>query len=110
MIGRLINWKSYIPFYMDREKIYNIPWKNDNKIRIHNPLYNLKSLSQLDNFDRGHYCLTQSSILALMGIRQNDDVDIIVSSNLRQNFSIGNDYIKSGNVEIFSLGEITVNL
>ena len=102
MIGRLINGKSYIPFYMDREKIYNIPWKNDNKIRIHNPLYNLKSLSQLDNFDRGHYCLTQSSILALMGIRQNDDVDIIVSSNLRQNFSIGNDYIKSGNVEIFS--------
>ena len=37
-----------------------------------------------------------------MGIRQNDDVDIIVSSNLRQNFNIGNEYVKSDNVEIFS--------
>ena len=102
MIGRLISGKSYIPFYMDKEKIYNIPWRNDNKIRIQNPIYNLKSLSQLDNFDKNHYCLTQSSILALMGIRQNDDVDIIVSSNLRQNFNIGNEYVKSDNVEIFS--------
>jgi len=102
MIGRLISGKSYIPFYMDKEKIYNIPWRNDNRIRIQNPIYNLKSLSQLDNFDKNHYCLTQSSILALMGIRQNDDVDIIVSSNLRQNFNIGNEYVKSDNVEIFS--------
>ena len=102
MIGRLISGKSYIPFYMDKEKIYNIPWKNDNKIRIPNPLYNIKSLPQLDGFDRSQYCLTQSSILALMGIRSNDDVDIIMNSSFRQSIGIGNQHFKSGNVEIFS--------
>ena len=102
MIGRLIKGKPYIPFYMEREKIYNIPWKNDNKIRTPNPLYNIKSLSQLDGFDRSQYCLTQSSILALMGIRTNDDVDIIMNSNFRQSIGIGNQHFKSGNVEIFS--------
>ena len=102
MIGRLLKGKPYIPFYMEREKIYNIPWKNDNKIRTPNPLYNIKSLSQLDGFDRSQYCLTQSSILALMGIRSNDDVDIIMNSNFRQNIGIGNQHFKSGNVEIFS--------
>ena len=102
MIGRLIKGKPYIPFYMEREKIYNIPWKNDNKIRTPNPLYNIKSLSQLDGFDRSQYCLTQSSILALMGIRSNDDVDIVMNSSFRQSIGIGNQHFKSGNVEIFS--------
>jgi len=102
MIGRLLKGKPYIPFYMEKEKIYNIPWKNDNKIRTPNPLYNIKSLSQLDGFDRSQYCLTQSSILALMGIRSNDDVDIIMNSNFRQNIGIGSQHFKSGNVEIFS--------
>ena len=102
MIGRLLKGKPYIPFYMEKEKIYNIPWKNDNKIRTPNPLYNIKSLSQLDGFDRSQYCLTQSSILALMGIRSNDDVDIIMNSSFRQNIGIGNQHFKTGNVEIFS--------
>ena len=102
MIGRLLKGKPYIPFYMEKEKIYNIPWKNDNKIRTPNPLYNIKSLSQLDGFDRSQYCLTQSSILALMGIRSNDDVDIIMNSSFRQSIGIGNQHFKSGNVEIFS--------
>jgi len=102
MIGRLLKGKPYIPFYMEREKIYNIPWKNDNKIRTPNPLYNIKSLPQLDGFDRRQYCLTQSSILALMGIRSNDDVDIIMNSSFRQSIGISNQHFKSGNVEIFS--------
>ena len=102
MIGRLLKGKPYIPFYMEKEKIYNIPWKNDNKIRTPNPLYNIKSLSQLDGFDRSQYCLTQSSILALMGIRSNDDVDIVMNSSFRQSIGIGNQHFKSGNVEIFS--------
>tara|TARA_B100001094_G_C17637445_1_gene533397 strand:- start:215 stop:571 length:357 start_codon:yes stop_codon:yes gene_type:complete len=37
-----------------------------------------------------------------MGIRQNDDIDIIISSELRKELGIGNDYVKVGNVEIFS--------
>ena len=33
--------------------------------------------------DRDEYCFVQSSILSLMGIRANDDLDIIISSDLR---------------------------
>ena len=102
MIGRLIKGKPYIPLYMETEKIYNVAWKNDNKIRIKNPLYNLKSLSQLNDLDRREYCLTQSSILALMGVRENDDIDIIISSKLRNELGIGSQYVKRGNIEIFS--------
>ena len=87
---------------MQEERIYNVPWKNDNIIRIKNPLLNIKSLNQLENFNRQDYCLTQSSILALMGVRQNDDIDIIINSKLRNQIGIGNEYVKSGNVEIFS--------
>ena len=37
-----------------------------------------------------------------MGLRQNNDVDIIISSKLRSRLGIGNQYVKRGNVEIFS--------
>ena len=102
MIGRLVAGKPYIPLYMEKEKIYNIPWKNDGKIRINNPMHNIRCLSELNNLDKNEYCLTQSSILALMGLRQNNDVDIIISSKLRSQLGIGNQYVKRGNVEIFS--------
>ena len=102
MIGRLIAGKPYIPLYMEKEKIYNIPWKNDSKIRINNPMYNIRCLNELNNLDKNEYCLTQSSILALMGLRQNNDVDIIISSKLRSQLGIGDQYVKRGNVEIFS--------
>ena len=102
MIGRLVAGKPYIPLYMEKEKIYNIPWKNDNKIRISNPMYNIRCLNELNDLDKNEYCLTQSSILALMGLRQNNDVDIIISSKLRNQLGIGNQYMKRGNVEIFS--------
>ena len=102
MIGRLIKGKSYIPFYMREERIYNVPWENDNKIRISNPLLNLRNLYQLDKFSKDGYCLTQSSILALMGIRKNDDLDVIISSKARADNNIGSGYRKIGDVEIFS--------
>ena len=57
MIGRLIKGKSYIPFYMEKEKIYNKPWQNDNKIRTTHPLSNFKNLRELDRFDKNEYCL-----------------------------------------------------
>ncbi len=101
MIGRLIKGKSYIPFYMEEDKIYNVPWKNDNKIRTLHPLLNLKNLHDLSNFNKSDYCLTQSSILALMGIRKNNDLDLVISSRLRNELKIGDEYSKSNNVEIF---------
>ena len=39
--------------------------------------------------DRSQYTLTQSSILTLMGIRKNDDLDIIISSDLRNRLNNG---------------------
>ena len=90
MIGRLIRGEDYIPFYMETEKIFDKPWINDNKIRTEKPTSKLKHLSKLDEMgiDRDDYCLCQSSILSVMGIRDNDDLDIIISSKLRnQNIS-----------------------
>tara|TARA_B100000963_G_scaffold360467_1_gene391451 strand:- start:1742 stop:3172 length:1431 start_codon:yes stop_codon:yes gene_type:complete len=85
MIGRLVEGKSYIPFYMETEKIFNKPWSNDNKIRTEKPTSKIKLLQKLDEMgiDRNEYCLCQSSILSVMGIRDNDDLDIIISSKLR---------------------------
>ena len=85
MIGRLIKGESYIPFYMDTKQIYSEPRKRDKKHRI-KPLTNkIKLLEKMDEMgvDRNDYCLTQSSILSIMGIRDNDDLDIIISSKLR---------------------------
>ena len=48
MIGRLLKGSLTYHFIWKKKKIYNIPWKNDNKIRTPNPLYNIKSLPQLD--------------------------------------------------------------
>ena len=101
MIGRLIKGKSYIPFYMREERIYNVPWKNDGVIRTAHPLSYLKKREQLNQIDKAQYCLTQSSILSIMGIRENTDLDIIISSKVRADYNIGGGYHKIDDIEIF---------
>ena len=50
----------------------------------------------------GEFTITQSGILTLMGIRKNDDVDIIISSNARlQLFNGDRKFIRADGVEIF---------
>jgi len=85
MIGRIIKGKPYIPFYMETDQIVKSPTKRDNVHRVKPPTNKIKLLEQLDimGINRDEYCLTQSSILSVMGIRSNDDLDIIISSNLR---------------------------
>jgi hypothetical protein len=85
MIGRLVRGEAYIPFYMETSKIYDIPWKNDMRIRTTKPTDRLNLLHKLDELGvpREDYCLCQSAILTAMGIRDNDDLDIIISSKLR---------------------------
>jgi hypothetical protein len=90
MIGRLINGKPYIPFYMETSKIYYEPRKKDGIHRITPVTNRIKLLSQMDamGINRDEYCICQSGILSIMGVRDNDDLDIIISSNLRnQNIS-----------------------
>lgn len=72
MIGRLIRGEKYVPFYV----------KNEN----FNPFSNLRFLNDLDalQIPKSEYTLCQSAILALMGIRSNDDLDIVVSSRVRE--------------------------
>lgn len=86
MIGRLIRGEKYIPFYMETEKIYSQPTKIDNVHRIKPLSNNISKLKELDNLGipRSEYCLAQSSILSVMGVRNNDDLDIIISSKLRK--------------------------
>jgi hypothetical protein len=106
MIGRLIRGEKYFPFYMLKDNIYNKPRKKDGIHRVYSPVSKLKNIFELDSmgFPREDYTLTQSAILTLMGIRQNDDVDVIVSTALRDQLLGGEtEHIKKGNVEIFSV-------
>lgn len=104
MIGRLINGDKYIPFYMKKEQIYNEPRKKDG-IQRRFPLFNrIKCLKLVDELKipRGEFTICQSGILALMGIRENDDLDIIISSEARkQLFNDNQQFMRFNGVEIF---------
>ena len=109
MIGRLINGKKYIPFYMKREQIYNEPRKKDG-IQRRFPLFNnVKCLKLVDELGipRGEFTICQSGILALMGIRKNEDIDIIISSKIRKELFNGEEsFMRLPNgIEIFEKGK-----
>ena len=94
MIGRLISGKEYIPFYMKREEIYN-------KVNI---VDNVKCITipETMGIPRGDFTICQSGILAAMDIRQNDDLDIIISTQARnQIFNGDENFIRGNGVEIF---------
>ena len=71
---------------METDQIFKTPTKHDNIHRVKPVTHRIKLLKQLDamGISRKDYCLTQSSILSAMLIRDNDDLDIIISSNLRK--------------------------
>ena len=101
MIGRLINGKKYIPFYMRKSQIYDQPRKSDNIHRVKPLISNIKGLSEI-SIPAGEFTICQSGILALMGIRQNDDIDVIISSEARSQLFNGNtNFIRERGVEIF---------
>ena len=105
MIGRLIAGKPYIPFYMKTSQIYAEPRKRDGIHRIRpltEKVYGIKQIKLLP-IPETEYTITQSGILALMGIRKNDDIDIIISSKARKElFNNESNFIKlPGNIEIF---------
>ena len=85
MIGRLIKGKPYIPFYMKTSQIYDEAREKDGLHRIKPLTSKIKLLEEMDRrgISRDDYCLAQSSILSIMDIRDNDDLDIIISSKLR---------------------------
>ena len=105
MIGRLISGKPYIPFYMKTSQIYSEPRKRDGRHRIKPLTENVSSISEVIKLGipPSDFTITQSGILALMGIRKNDDIDIIISSKIRNSIFNGySTFIKlPGNVEIF---------
>ena len=101
MIGRLIKGKKYIPFYMKKSQIYDEPRKHDGKHRIKSSIQNIRGLSDIP-IPAEEFTICQSGILALMGIRQNDDVDIIISTEARnQIFDGDTNFIRTNGVEIF---------
>lgn len=69
MIGRMIKGKSYIPFYV--------------KKNVTNPISNIKYLDKIKHWSSEEYTIVQSGLLALMGIRKNSDLDIVISSKLK---------------------------
>jgi hypothetical protein len=109
MIGRLIRGKSYIPFYMKTEDIFDNPREKDNMHRIKSPIYDVKYLLEIEHklgIPRSEFTVCQSGILALMGIRENDDIDIIISQHARDSIFNGNKkFMRFGKFEIFELGK-----
>ena len=69
MIGRLINDKPYIPFYV--------------KTKVVDPTSNVRFLNTIKDWPKDEYTIVQSGILSTMGIRQNSDLDVVVSSKLK---------------------------
>jgi hypothetical protein len=101
MIGRLISGKKYIPFYMSKNQIYDEARKSDGMHRVKPLIQNLRGMSDV-SIPAGEFTICQSGVLSLMGIRQNDDIDVIISSEARAQLFNGNtNFIREGGVEIF---------
>ena len=110
MIGRLINRKPYIPFYIEEKYLYDEIRDDDGKHRVQPLVSRVKGLDKV-NIPTGDFTITQSGILSLMGIRQNDDVDIIISSNARHQLFNGNrNFIRMDDVEIFESNKPKFNI
>ncbi len=73
MIGRMIKGKPYIPFYVKKNVV--------------DLTSNVKFLHRIKDWPKEEYTIMQSGILALMGIRQNSDLDVVVSSKLKNELS-----------------------
>ena len=101
MVGRLISGKKYIPFYMKKSQIYDNPREHDGQHRIKPLIENMKGLAEI-TIPTGEFTICQSGILALMGIRENDDVDVVISSESRSQIFNGNsDFMRLAGIEIF---------
>jgi len=101
MIGRIIKGKKYIPFYMSKKQIYDEPRLQDRIHRVKPLIENVSNINNV-NIPKGEFTICQSGILALMGIRKNDDLDIIISFEAREQlFNNRKDFIKQNGVEIF---------
>ena len=102
MIGRLIDGNPYIPFYMRTEQIYDQPRAKDGQHRIKPLTTNVRWLAETGILS-AEFTVCQSGILALMGIRQNDDLDIVITKKARYAVLNGNpEFARQGNVEIFA--------
>ena len=82
MIGRLINGKEYIPFYMPAGEVF--------KGNVENPLKYINYIELMDvmGFPKEEYAICNSAILAVMGVdarkNKNGDLDLVFSSKLRK--------------------------
>ena len=82
MIGRLINGKEYIPFYMPAGEVF--------KGNVENPLKYINYIELMDvmGFPKKEYAICNSAILAVMGVdarkNKNGDLDLVFSSKLRK--------------------------
>ena len=110
MIGRLIKGKKYIPFYMIKNQIYDEPRQHDNIQRVKPLVNNVKNLLNV-KIPKEHFTVCQSGVLSLMGIRQNDDLDIIISSQAREQlFNNSSDFIRQDGLEIFEPNRVKFQL
>ena len=92
MIGRLIRNEKYVPFCIEKSRFFS-------------PVNKVNFLDEMDKLEipREEYTICQSSWLSMMGIRSNDDLDIVISSRLRD-YSLGGESSHLNihqNIEVF---------
>ena len=81
MMGRILNGKEYIPFYIPKQTISN-------------PISNVNFIEMMDimGFSKEEYAICNSAILAVMGVdarkNKNGDLDLVFSSKLRKQIKL----------------------
>lgn len=112
MIGRLSRGQKYYPFLMDKEQIYDNPRVFKGKVdhqRVFPLTSKVKGLAELlkmgpIKIKKDEFIIVQSGILPLMGLRENNDLDIIISSSARKRiFDNNQEFMRLSNgIEIFA--------
>ena len=106
MIGRLIKGQKYKPFWMRKERIFDVPRAKDGKHRILPLTTKVKGLQELLSIGihKDEFIIVQSGILPIIDVRVNNDIDIIISSAARNRLFNGHqEFIRLENgIEIFA--------
>jgi hypothetical protein len=106
MIGRLIKKQKYLPLWMNTSQIYNEPRKKCGVHRVMPLINNVKGIEELMQLgiQKDEFIIVQSGILPVMNIRQNNDLDIIISSSARKRlFNNNQQFMRlSNDIEIFA--------
>ena len=103
MIGHVLNGGEYAPFYVDVNNLYCKPgchWPHNHS---YDPILKVRHIQKLDSLKlpKSEYTICNSGILAAMGIRENADLDIVITEQLRRDMF-------NGQTSAIDLGDVSI--